>query len=157
MHAHPAHSPPASLTQDDKGESKLKACNTQELLERLPLAHKLLSRLIACVPQGSATANEIVIQSCSLVSIHARQGHAHKDMVASFHDQSFFLPVVLLPSLPAPRPLLASSFSPFLPSSCHPCLFPSLPYQVLKEVKAVYRLVSEGLMNLVDKFFEMDR
>ena len=34
----------------------------------MPLAHKLLSRLIACIPQGSATGNEIVVQACGLVS-----------------------------------------------------------------------------------------
>jgi hypothetical protein len=29
--------------------------------------------------------------------------------------------------------------------------------QVLKEVRPVYKVVSEGLLNLVDKIFEMDR
>jgi hypothetical protein len=28
---------------------------------------------------------------------------------------------------------------------------------VLREVKAVYRMVSEAVINLADKFFEMDR
>ena len=74
--------------------ASLKTCPTDILLERLPLAHKLLSRLIACVPQGKSTSNEIVIQSCGLV---------------------------------------------------------------LKEVRGVYRLVCEGMMNLADKFFEMKR
>ncbi len=29
--------------------------------------------------------------------------------------------------------------------------------QVLKEVRSVYKVVCEGVLNLVDKFFEMDR
>ncbi|GAX76674.1 hypothetical protein CEUSTIGMA_g4120.t1 [Chlamydomonas eustigma] len=80
--------------QDDADDSKLKACSTPDLLERLPLAHKLLARLIACVPQGAASGNVIVVQACGLV---------------------------------------------------------------LKEVRAVYKLVCEGVMNLADKFFEMER
>ena len=60
--------PIPSLLQDEAAESKLKTCSTPDLLERMPLAHKLLSRLIACIPQGSATGNEIVVQACGLVS-----------------------------------------------------------------------------------------
>mmetsp|Transcript_14533 Transcript_14533/g.31622 ORF Transcript_14533/g.31622 Transcript_14533/m.31622 type:complete len:742 (+) Transcript_14533:174-2399(+) len=80
--------------QEDNSESKLKACSTPELLERLPLVQKLLGRLIACVPQGAAQGNEIVVQACGLV---------------------------------------------------------------LREVRAVYKAVCEGVMNLADKFFEMER
>ena len=57
------------MSQDEATESKLKACSTPELLERMPLAHKLLSRLIACIPQGSAAGNEIVVQACGLVGL----------------------------------------------------------------------------------------
>lgn len=39
------------------------------------------------------------------------------------------------------------------------CFPPRVPVvaQVLREVKAVYRMVSEAVINLADKFFEMDR
>lgn len=36
-------------------------------------------------------------------------------------------------------------------TSCHSCA------QVLKEVRSIYKVVCEGVLNLVDKFFEMDR
>ncbi|KAG1660050.1 hypothetical protein FOA52_010035 [Chlamydomonas sp. UWO 241] len=75
-------------------DALLKMASTHELLERLPVVHKLLSRLVACVPVGSACANDVVIASCSMV---------------------------------------------------------------LEEVRPVYKVVCEGVMNLADKFFEMER
>ncbi|GFH26031.1 ENTH domain-containing protein [Haematococcus lacustris] len=55
---------------------------------------KLLSRLIACVPEGAAQHNDIVLQSCAMV---------------------------------------------------------------MREVRATYRCVCEGVINLADKYFEMER
>lgn len=48
---------------------KLKECPTGELLEKMPLAHKLLNRLIACVPEGAASQSPVVVQACGLVSV----------------------------------------------------------------------------------------
>uniref|UniRef100_A0A7S0S7P1 ENTH domain-containing protein n=1 Tax=Chlamydomonas leiostraca TaxID=1034604 RepID=A0A7S0S7P1_9CHLO len=75
-------------------ESKLKNCSASELLDKLPQVQRLLSRLIACVPEGNAQRNDIVLQSCGMV---------------------------------------------------------------LREVRATYRAVCEGVINLADKFFEMER
>lgn len=40
-----------------------------------------------------------------------------------------------------------------------PCLLSTLCcwLQVLREARAVYRVVCEGVINLADKFFEMER
>ncbi len=39
---------------------------------------KLLVRLVACVPEGAAQNNEIILQSCILVSCHAlKSEHIH--------------------------------------------------------------------------------
>ncbi|KAG2485605.1 hypothetical protein HYH03_015668 [Edaphochlamys debaryana] len=75
-------------------ESKLKSCSSAELLEHLPSVQRLLSRLVSCVPEGAAQANEVALFACSLV---------------------------------------------------------------LKELRSVYKVVCEGVLNLVDRFFEMDR
>ncbi|KAL6764377.1 ANTH domain-containing protein [Haematococcus lacustris] len=74
--------------------SKLKSCGASELLDKLPQIQKLLSRLIACVPEGAAQHNDIVLQSCAMV---------------------------------------------------------------MREVRATYRCVCEGVINLADKYFEMER
>lgn len=65
-----------------------------ELLQILPLLQKLLERMTACVPQGSACFNEVVLQALRMV---------------------------------------------------------------LSEAGKVYRAVQEGMLNLLDKFFEMER
>eukprot|EP00798_Chlamydomonas_sp_ICE-L_P007979 gene7979-1196_t len=75
-------------------DSKLKDCSPELLLERLPMVQKLLGRLIACVPQGSAQQNAVVVQAAEMV---------------------------------------------------------------LKELRTTYKAVCEGIMNLADKFFEMER
>eukprot|EP00798_Chlamydomonas_sp_ICE-L_P011871 gene11871-14975_t len=76
---------------ENTSESKLKDCRTEALLERLPL---LLARLIACVPQGTAANNVIVIQACEMV---------------------------------------------------------------LKEMRPTYKAVCDGILNLADQFFDMER
>lgn len=75
-------------------ESKLKTCPTEELLEKLPRVQKLLMRMIACLPEGSAANNNVVQESCRWV---------------------------------------------------------------VKESGVIYKVVCEGIMNLADKFFEMER
>jgi hypothetical protein len=42
-------------------ESRLKSCSGQELLERLPKVQRLLSRMLACVPDGAAGYHPIVL------------------------------------------------------------------------------------------------
>lgn len=53
--------------QGEGKETKLKACSAAELLDKLPQVQRLLSRLIACVPEGNAQRNEIVLLSCTMV------------------------------------------------------------------------------------------
>lgn len=53
--------------QEKNTDSLLKACSGPELLDRLPAMHRLLSRLVACLPVGAATINDVVILSASMV------------------------------------------------------------------------------------------
>ncbi|MEW5308793.1 MAG: hypothetical protein WDW38_000724 [Sanguina aurantia] len=85
---------PEQESANEAKDSKLKSCSGAELLEHLPQVHKLLTRLIMCVPEGASQTNEVVLQACSMV---------------------------------------------------------------LGEIRAIYKVVYEGVMNLMDKFFEMDR
>lgn len=79
---------------DERRESKWKHCSAAELLDQLPKLQKLLLRLVACVPEGAAAEDPVVIPGA---------------------------------------------------------------LWVLKESRAIYKCISEGVMNLADKFFEMDR
>ena len=72
----------------------LKDCAAADLLERLPRMQRLMLRTVACVPEGAAAFNPLVLTAA---------------------------------------------------------------HWVLRESKAVYRAASEGVINLADKFFEMDR
>ncbi len=74
--------------------ASLKDCNAHELLEKLPRVQRLMGRMLACMPEGSAAQHPIVLTSASWV---------------------------------------------------------------LKESRSIYKIVSEGVMNLADKFFEMER
>lgn len=52
-----AQQPPAT----EATSSRLKTCPAHELLEKLPRILKLMGRMIACQPEGSAATHPIVL------------------------------------------------------------------------------------------------
>lgn len=79
---------------NEKGHSRTRELDTEDLLEQLPALQQLLYRLIGCRPEGAATSNFVVQYALALV---------------------------------------------------------------LKESFRIYCSVNDGIINLVDKFFEMPR
>ncbi|KAG8077631.1 hypothetical protein GUJ93_ZPchr0007g4997 [Zizania palustris] len=78
----------------EKGNSRIRELNSQDLLEQLPALQQLLYRLIGCRPEGAANSNYLVQYALALV---------------------------------------------------------------LKESFKIYCAINDGIINLVDKFFEMPR
>jgi hypothetical protein len=115
---------------------------------------RLMLRAIACIPEGAAAFNPLCLVGCWGEDQVGRAGGVWDDGA----------PVPLPPGLHGPAPLQTSR--PHAP--LRPCQTPDAPSPaprrpqtsagwVLRESKAVYRAASEGVINLADKFFEMDR
>ncbi len=147
-----------------------------------PLAvqvQKLLARLIACVPEGSAQNNPIVIQSCIMVrcrsgtgwcvlcgglkgcgigSAHHAPAHEAVPIACGahcvFNATSSSCGSTQLAAAASGQRRPHAQLPPCARSTRCPALSSA---QVLKELRAVYRCVCEGVINLADKFFEMDR
>ncbi|CAL0324853.1 unnamed protein product [Lupinus luteus] len=83
-----------SERQDDKGYSKTRDLDSEELLEQLPALQQLLNRLVGCQPQGAAGSNHVIQYALALV---------------------------------------------------------------LKESFKIYCVINDGIINLVDKFFDMPK
>jgi hypothetical protein len=138
---------------------KLKDCPTPELLQHLPRMQRLMGRLLMCVPEGAAAIHPIILVSSTVV-------------YAMF---CFIMPCVCISAPPPPLSLyllllvshrhqqlhIPCSVVCSFKQCCCCCLLLLLLQTscswVLKESRAVYKAASEGVMNLADKFFEMER
>jgi hypothetical protein len=124
--------------------SSLKDCNAELLLERLPRMQRLMLRMLACVPEGAATQHPVCLVSapcpvpppCMSLACALRTPCARAEQEACTPARPLTAPPP--PPRPAPAAQTASGW-------------------VLRESKAVYRAASEGVINLADKFFEMER
>ncbi|XP_061357303.1 putative clathrin assembly protein At2g01600 isoform X2 [Gastrolobium bilobum] len=85
---------PKSLPEQDKGYSRTRDLDSEELLEQLPALQQLLYRLVGCRPEGAAIGNYVIQYALALV---------------------------------------------------------------LKESFKIYCAINDGIINLIDKFFEMPR
>ncbi|MQL68936.1 hypothetical protein Taro_001199 [Colocasia esculenta] len=114
-------------------QSKMKELDTVDLLEHLPALQQLLFRLVSCQPEGAAVYNNVIQCALSFVSRNFKH--------------------FLMPSFPSciihfcPPPLKKKTI----------CSFKLILLQVVSESVQIYAAIDDGILNLVNKFFDMQR
>ena len=115
----------------------MRALTTELLLQQLPMLQRLMNRLVDCKPTGAACQDHVV--QVSLRFFHELPGMR---LAVCGRGDCFCLSEALL-------------------HPCHHrddtvCMWQAALFYVLKESFKVYKAISEGLINLADKFFDMD-
>lgn len=113
----------------------MRALTTELLLQQLPMLQRLMNRLIDCRPTGAASQDHVVqVRHCLLSELPRLQRPG--EVLLNLH---------LRRALKHPCEAVDAV-----------CMLQAALFYVLKESFKVYKAISEGLINLADKFFDMD-